>query len=231
MDDTANEGARFALVVAYRRLADQGLLQLSSGNLSVRIADRILITPTGANRELVERDLVEMGMDGTVVGSGVPSSEWAMHAAIYAARPEAVAVVHTHADACTALSCLRKPIPAFHYMIAGFGGDDVPCVPFAQFGSEELAELAAEALRDRTACLLGSHGMICWGRSLDKAADTALKLEMLSRQYILATQAGTPALLSAVELEETRRRYGFYGHSRIPACGAGRNEEALPSSG
>jgi L-fuculose-phosphate aldolase len=217
----ANGEARPDLVGAYRRLAGEGLLQLSSGNLSVRTADRILITPTGADRGLDEGDLVEMEADGTVIGRGVPSSEWAMHAAIYATRPEAGAVVHTHADACTALSCLRKPLPAFHYMVASFGGDDVPCTPFAPFGSDELAGFAADALRDRTACLLGNHGMISWGETLRTAAETALRLEILSRQYILALQAGTPALLSPDELAETRRRYGYYGHSRIPSRPSG----------
>ena len=211
----ANE--RQELVAAYRRLSDEGLLQLSSGNLSLRASDRILITPTGASRDIAPAEIVLIDHGGATEGDGVPSSEWAMHAAIYAGRPDAMAVVHTHGDACTALSCLRRPLPAFHYMIAAFGGDDVPCTGFAPFGSEELARLATDALRDRTACLLANHGMICFGASMKKAAEAAIKLELLARQYILALQAGSPVLLSAEEMAETRRRYGFYGHARIPA--------------
>lgn len=211
----ANE--RQELVAAYRRLSDEGLLQLSSGNLSLRVDDRILVTPTGASRDIAPAEIVLIDHGGTAEGDGIPSSEWAMHAAIYAARSDAIAVVHTHGDACTALSCLRRPLPAFHYMVAAFGGDDVPCTDFAPFGSEELARLATEALRDRTACLLANHGMICFEVSMRKAADAAIKLELLARQYILALQAGSPVLLSAEDMAETRRRYGYYGHSRIPA--------------
>ncbi len=212
------EAERTDLVAAYRGLATEGLLKLSSGNLSVRVEDGILITPTGAGSDVSQRELVLMDGAGRVSGEGIPSSEWSMHAEIYAARSDAVAVVHTHADACTALSCLRRPLPPFHYMVALFGGDDVPCTAYAPFGSPELARLAASALKDRTACLLANHGMICFGPSIDSAAKTALALEMLARQYILALQAGAPCLLTREEMAEARRRYGYYGHSRIPSA-------------
>jgi L-fuculose-phosphate aldolase len=139
-----------------------------------------------------------------------------MHAAIYARRGDAHGVVHAHPDYCTALSCLRKPLPAFHYMVASFGGDDVPCVDFAAFGSGTLSQRAAEALGSRTACLLANHGMICHGGTLTAAANNALKLEMLARQYLLACMVGAPVLLSPDDMREASRRYAYYGHSRIP---------------
>jgi L-fuculose-phosphate aldolase len=101
-------------------------------------------------------------------------------------------------------------------MVAMFGGEDVPCTPYAAFGSAELAGHVAAALQDRTACLIANHGMTCRGTSIAQAAKTALTLEMLARQYILALQAGEPVLLGSAEMEEALRRWGYYGHSRIP---------------
>ena len=203
------------LVAAYRQLAAEGLLKLSSGNLSVRAGDRILITPTGASSDVRPDQLVLIDGAGEVDGGGIPSSEWPMHAATYAARPDARAIVHTHADACTALSCLRKPLPAFHYMVAFFGADEIPCAPYRHFGSPDLAQVAAEALAGCKACLLANHGMISFGETIAAAAKSAMLLEILARQYILALQAGEPLLLSADEMAEARRRYGYYGHARI----------------
>lgn len=204
------------IVTAYRRLADANLLPLSSGNISVRHGDDILITPTGASADLHADDLVVIDFDGRAKGSGIPSSEWAMHAEIYLQRPDAEAVVHTHGDACTALSCHRRALPPFHYMIASFGGSDVPCTPYAPFGSRELAQHAGRALKERSACLLANHGMICLASSVEAAAKSALKLEMLVRQYILSTQMGPPIMLSADELAEVSRRYRYYGAAYIP---------------
>ena len=210
---------RAALAAAYRQLAADGLLQLSAGNLSIRVGDLILITPTGADSDIQPDAMVLIDREGQVAsGGGVPSSEWSMHAAVYAARPDAEAIVHTHSDACTALSCLRRPIPAFHYMVAFFGGDEIPCAPYAHFGSPELGRLAAAALGDSKACLLANHGMVAFGATIAAAAKGATMLEMLARQYILALGAGGPHLLSADEMAEARRRYGYYGHSRIPGA-------------
>lgn len=210
------DGAGAAIVAAYRGLSEAGLLPLSAGNLSVRAGERLLITPTGADRGLRVADLVLIDQEGRAEGAGIPSSEWSMHAAIYRARPDAGAVVHTHGDACSALACLRRPLPSFHYMVAGFGGDDVPCTGYAPFGSARLAGLAADALARRTACLLANHGMICHGATIEAAAKTALTLEMLCRQYLLALPGGEPVLLGPDEMAEARRRYGFYGRARIP---------------
>lgn len=202
-----------------RRLARLGLVSGSAGNVSVRQGDGMLITPTGgAFEEMTPEALVPTGLDGAAA-SGIPSSEWEMHAEIYRAHPDCGAVVHAHPDHCVALSCLRRPIPPFHYMIAAFGGNDVPCTPYLPFGSPELAAATAEALRDRSACLLGSHGMTSRGADLSAAAKLAVELETLARHYLLALQAGSPELLTAEEMAEAHRRFRHYGKARIPAEG------------
>jgi len=172
----------------------------------------MVITPTGITAETVSADtLVRVALDGRVEGQGVPSSEWSMHAAIYAAFPEAGAIVHTHADACTALACLNEGLPPFHYTVLGFGGEDVRCAAYTTFGTPELAALAVAALADRTACLLANHGMICHARTPDAALDMAVRLETLVRQYLLARSVGTPRLLTEAELAAAKERYRSYG--------------------
>ena len=121
------------------------------------------------------------------------------------------AIVHTHSDAATALACLNEPLPAFHYMLAEFGGDDIRCAPYVTFGTPELAALAVEALRDRTACLLANHGMICHGPTPAAALLAAQRLEALARQYLLARGVGKPRLLSAQEMADAHVRYQTYG--------------------
>lgn len=200
------------VAATYRALGAAGLSFGTSGNVSCRTERGMLITRSGISVDKVAAaDIVAVGFDGTVDGAGKPSSEWFMHADIYRAYPQAGAVVHAHADACTALACLRRPLPAFHYMIAGFGGDDIRCTDYVTFGTPELGRLAVDALRDRTACLLGNHGMICHGASLDAALACAIRLEALARQYLLACAAGEPQLLSAEELRLARERYRTYG--------------------
>jgi L-fuculose-phosphate aldolase len=137
-----------------------------------------------------------------------------MHAGIYAAAPEANFVIHTHADACTALSCLNESLPAFHYMIAQFGGEDVRCAPYVTFGTPELAAEAIKAIAGRRACLLANHGMIVHGRDGAHALLLAQQLEMLCRQYLLARSAGTPRLLTADEMRDAKERFKTYAAGR-----------------
>jgi L-fuculose-phosphate aldolase len=125
-----------------------------------------------------------------------------MHQAIYAACPEARAVVHTHSDYCVAVACHNRPLPGFHYLVGVFGGNDVPCVPYSTFGGEQLAVDAAAALKDRTACLLANHGMICRAGSLKSALAAAHRLEVLCRQYVLSRTLGEPSLLTAEQWDE-----------------------------
>ncbi len=202
----------------YRELCRLGLNTGSTGNVSARARHGMLITPTGATAATVTpRSLIAMDFDGTPrkpPGNAAPSSEWAMHAAIYAADPAARAIVHTHADCCTALACLNEGLPAFHYMIASFGGADVRCAPYVTFGTPELAALAVKALAGRSACLLANHGMIVHAASPRAALGAALRLETLCRQYLLARASGTPRLLTPDETDAAMRRFERYAAGR-----------------
>ncbi len=189
-----------------------GLNQGTSGNVSRRDGDEILLTPSGIPYETLEPGhIVPMDLDGGYTGDLQPSSEWRMHLDIYRARPEAQAVVHTHSAYATALSCLRADIPAFHYMVAVAGGDTLRCANYATFGTAALSEAMLVALTDRRACLLANHGMICFGPSLQKALWLAGEIETLSRQYVLAHQVGTPTILSKQEMSEVHQRFETYG--------------------
>ncbi len=202
----------------YRDLVRLGLNTGSTGNVSARTKQGMLITPTGATEATVTpASLIAMDLDGTLrkpAGNAAPSSEWAMHAAIYAADPAAQAIVHTHADCCTALACLNEGLPAFHYMIASFGGPDVRCAPYVTFGTPELAARAVEAIAGRSACLLANHGMIVHAASPRGALNAALRLETLCRQYLLARGAGTPRLLTPQEMAAAMRRFESYAAGR-----------------
>jgi L-fuculose-phosphate aldolase len=194
----------------YKAVAARGLIVGSSGNVSGRTPEGMLITPSGGDPETVT-ELVHVSLDGAVLKGGVPSSEWAMHAAVYHECPEAGFVVHTHADACTALASLGLKLPAFHYMVVQFGGDDVRCAPYVTFGTQALADRAALAIRGRSACLLGNHGMIVCGATAAKALSDAVLLETLCRQYLLALSAAKPKLLTPRQMADARERFKTYG--------------------
>jgi L-fuculose-phosphate aldolase len=196
----------------YGAAAARGLITGSSGNVSARTADGMVITPSGGDPSSVTAaDLASVTMDGVALDAATPSSEWAMHAAVYRECPEAGFVVHTHADACTALACLGSGLPAFHYMVLQFGGSDVRCAPYVTFGTPALARLAGEAIRGRTACLLANHGMIVSGNTADGALAASVLLETLCRQYLLALSAGTPRLLDEQQMLDARERFKTYG--------------------
>ena len=216
-DPTTEEAAlRQRLCDAYRQLARDGLNSGSAGNISCRFGADVLISPTGAAADTIDAQaVVAITLEGETMGPGIPSSEWSMHTEIYRRYPQAQAIVHAHADACVAIACQRMAIPAFHYMVAGFGGDDVRCAPYATFGTEALAHAAAEALAGRTACLLANHGMICHAPTLEKAVANAAKLETLARQFWMSLQAGPPVLLTPEEMSAVRERYGRYGTARL----------------
>jgi L-fuculose-phosphate aldolase len=194
----------------YRSLGDRGLIVGSSGNVSARTPAGMLITPSGGDPEKVF-EIVHVSLDGVVLDGANPSSEWAMHAVVYRECAEAAFVVHTHADASTALACLGSGLPAFHYMVVQFGGDDVRCAPYVTFGTPALADRAAVAIRGRSACLLGNHGMIVCGETAAAALSRAVLLETLCRQYLLALAAGTPRLLTAQEMQDAQERFKTYG--------------------
>ena len=204
----------------YTALGEHGLIVGSSGNISERTDRGMIITPSGGSPDGTnETEMAEMALDGTRFDQTTPSSEWAMHAAIYQAHPEAECVVHTHADACTALASLNRELPPFHYMVVQFGGPNVRCAPYVTFGTPELASLAVKAMKGRTACLLANHGMILYARDTDAALTRALLLESLCRQYLLALSAGKPRLLSTEEIKAAKERFKTYGPAAdiIPA--------------
>ena len=201
--------ARETLVEAYREVVARGLTDQASGNLSCRAPGGMLISCSGASAETLTPDLVVKVLeDGSWTGDVKPSSEWRMHQAIYERHEDANAVVHTHSDYCVAMACNNLPLPGFHYMVGMFGGKDVPCVPYSTFGTEELAGDVADALTDRAACLLGNHGMICYGTDFDEAIAHAERLENLCRHYVLAKTLGEPDLLTDEQWDE------FFDQSR-----------------
>jgi L-fuculose-phosphate aldolase len=194
----------------YREAGAKGLIVGSSGNVSGRTPHGMLITPSGAD-PTTDPGLVPVALDGTAQGTGTPSSEWAMHAAIYRAHPDAAFIVHTHADACTALACLGSDLPAFHYMVVQFGGHDVRCAPYVTFGTPALADVAAQAIAGRSACLLANHGMIVCATTAAQALSRAVLLETLCRQYLLALSAGPPRLLTSQQMLDAQERFKTYG--------------------
>lgn len=206
---------RQAIIAQCLWMNSSGLNQGTSGNISVRCGERMLITPSGTPYEaLTPERIAAMPLDGdgsTWEGPLKPSSEWRFHLDILKARSDVGAIVHTHSPFATALSMLRKDIPACHYMIAAFGGSTVRCADYATFGTDELSRHALSALADRSACLLANHGMIATGETLDKAMWRAVELEALCRQYQHASQMGEPVILSDDEIAEVLRRFADYG--------------------
>jgi L-fuculose-phosphate aldolase len=154
---------------------------------------------------------VRVGAGGTPSGNRKPSSEWRFHHDIYAARPEAGAVVHTHSPFATALACQGQGIPAFHYMVARFGGTDVRCAAYATFGTQELSDAIISALDSRGGCLMAHHGMVVFGRDADHALALAIELETLCEHYWRVLQLGAPKLLPAEEMIRVLEKFATYG--------------------
>jgi L-fuculose-phosphate aldolase len=190
----------------------QGINQGSAGNISQRFEDGFLITPSGMSYDRLHAgDIVYVDMDGSSQDALEPSSEWRMHRDIYANHAAAGAVLHAHSTFATVLSCLRLDIPAFHYMVAVAGGADIRCADYALFGTQALSDNMLAALTDRRACLLGTHGMICFHDNLDKALWLGVEVETLARQYWHARQAGEPVILSAAQMAEVLEKFKTYG--------------------
>ena len=190
-----------------------GLNQGTSGNLSIRYKDGMLVTPSAvAYDQLTPEDIVWMHLDGTYTHKLAASSEWRFHRDIYVARPEVNAVVHAHPTYCTALAIRKMDIPAIHYMIAACGGPTVRCAPYSTYGTQELSTAAIRALEGRTACLLANHGMIATGSNMAKAMWLAIELETLARQYVIALQlGGQPPVLPDDEIARVVEKFKNYG--------------------
>ncbi|WP_369270189.1 class II aldolase/adducin family protein [Streptomyces sp. R11] len=202
-----------ALVAAARRTVSDGLVVGTSGNVSVRVDDTVLVTPSGVPYDrLTPEDVTGVDLDGRqVLGTLVPTSELPMHLAVYRAT-DAGAVVHTHAVHATAVSTLVPELPLIHYMAAALGGS-VRVAPYATYGTQELAENMLQALTDRTACLLQNHGTMAHGTTLDQAYDRTAQLEWMSRLWLTASSVPglSPTLLSEGQLGEVAERLRGYG--------------------
>jgi len=201
---------RIALIKAAQSLSSLGLNRGTSGNISVRDGQAMLITPSAIPYDRLTPEMIAampLAGAGSWTGPKRPSSEWRFHLDILNARPEINAIVHTHAPFATALAMARRPIPACHYMVTRFGGGDVRCASYALFGTAELSTLALAALQDRTACLLANHGLIATGSSLDAAMACAVELETLAHQYVLSLSIGGPILLSNQEIADAQHQF------------------------
>ena len=197
------------------QLEARGLTQGTSGNVSARLSEGFLVTPSAVPYdELSTADLVVIENGGAVRrGPRVrrPSSEWRMHAEILRARPEVGAIVHAHPPWATALSCLHRDIPAFHYMAAVAGGNMIRCSEYATFGTRELADAAILALGNRRACLLANHGIIACGTSVSGALSLAVEVEALAEHYTRALSVGEPTLLTSEEMDKVMEEFESYG--------------------
>lgn len=225
----APPGAQLLRVM--QRLLELGLNQGMAGNASVRhglqpaaslpggyqpgATDRgFWITPTALPVERMQaQDMVFMDLEGVVHGTGRPSSEWRFHRDILHSRPEVGAVIHTHSPFATTLACAQRTIPAFHYMIAQLGGEDIRCAPYALFGTQALSDAALLALEGRQACLLANHGMIAVGRDLPQALVHAQALEALCQQYWRLVQIGPVHLLDQAQMAQVQEQFKGYGRS------------------
>ncbi|MGJ5177610.1 class II aldolase/adducin family protein [Bradyrhizobium oligotrophicum] len=203
------------IIAKCRWMNASGLNQGTSGNMSARYKDVMLITPSATPYDSMKPEMIAAmpleDEDGSWDGPLKPSTEWRFHLDIMRARPDVGGVVHTHSTYATVLAIARKSIPACHYMIAAFGGSDIRCAGYARFGTAELSKLALAALEGRNGCLLANHGMIAAGANLDKAMWLAVELETLARQYYLSLALGQPHILSDAEIAEAAQQFSSYG--------------------
>jgi L-fuculose-phosphate aldolase len=203
---------RQSIVDAARQMNALGINQGTSGNISVRWEDGLLLTPSGVPYDQMNADdIVHLKMSGDCDHPLKPSSEWRFHRDIMKSREDVNAIVHAHPTYCTAFAMCRKELPAVHYMIAAAGGATIRCGDYATFGTEELSQHAIAALKDRMCCLLANHGMIATGTDLGKAMWLAVELETLCRQYAVALQIGDPVVLPDDEIARTIEKFKDYG--------------------
>ncbi|MDW5312568.1 class II aldolase/adducin family protein [Rhizobium sp. PL01] len=206
---------RQSIIDHCRKMNALGINQGTSGNISARYEDRMLITPSAAPYDEMTPDMIASlpleGEYGTWDGPRRPSTEWRFHLDIMRSRPEVQAVIHTHAIYSTILAIAHKPIPACHYMIAAFGGDDVKVCDYARYGTKELSDNILKAMEGRTACLMANHGMLVTGASLEKAMWAAVELETIAKQYYHALLIGGAVVLSSEEITGVRKGFASYG--------------------
>lgn len=207
-DQLANE-----IIQTCLEMTRLGLNQGTAGNVSARYQDGFLITPSGIPYEkLTVAHIVYVDADGHYEAGKVPSSEWRFHQAVYQTRPDANAVVHNHAVYCTAVSILNRAIPAIHYMIAAAGGNDIPCAPYATFGTRQLSENVVQTIKNRKATLLQHHGLIACEDNLQKALWLALEVEVLAKLYLTTLAVVDPVpVLANEEIAIVLEKFKTYG--------------------
>jgi L-fuculose-phosphate aldolase len=184
-------------------LNSEKLSTLRSGNVSLRYKNGFLITPSGVKYSLLKvDDIVFVSLDGKFDETKKkPSSEWRFHKDIYSSKNEANAIVHAHSTHATAVSAHNKDVPAFHYMVALAGGNDLKCAKYATFGTQELSDNIINALKNRKACLMSNHGQVAFGDNLEQAFELAQEVENICHQYINAIKIGEPKILSSSEMD------------------------------
>jgi L-fuculose-phosphate aldolase len=213
---------RRSIIKACQSMNGLGINQGTSGNISARYKDVMLITPTGVSYDaLTPKDIATMpikGEYGSWSGPLDPSSEWRFHMDIMRARPDVGAVVHTHSTYATTLAICNKPIPAIHYMVAAAGGPDIRVAPYATYGTKELSEHAMKALDGRTCCLLRNHGVIATGANVGKALWLAVEVETIARQYYLTLLLDDAQVLDDREISHVIEKFKNYGPRQKPAA-------------
>lgn len=209
---------RTEMLETCRRMNSSGLNQGTSGNLSVRRPEGgFLITPSSMSYDaMAPRDMAVMQFDGSWTGPRRPSSEWRFHRDILAARPDVDAVLHCHSSYATSLAVHERGIPAFHYMVCVAGGSTIRCAPYETFGSQALSDAAIAALEGRKACLLGHHGQIALGTSLERAFGVAVEVEALARMYLQALTIGEPPVLSEAEMVVVLNQMARMSYGQAP---------------
>lgn len=208
---STEEALRLQLLDVSQRLLDQGLNRGTSGNAAVRCGDGMLITPSAmAVAKMIPADMVRMDLNGKALCGGKPTSEWRFHRDILASRPDVSAVIHTHSAFATTLACLRKAVPAVHYMIAAVGGNSIRCAPYALFGEQTLSDYVLSALEGRNACLLANHGVIALGSDLADALSVAIEVEFLCELYWRTLQVGEPTILTQQQMDDVQEKFVDY---------------------
>jgi L-fuculose-phosphate aldolase len=203
---------RKAVIKTCLAMNEEGINQGTSGNVSVRTDEGFLITASGVPyKKMKPEHVVEMDLEGGYRGEYFPSTEWRMHMDIFKARPEAQAIVHVHSTYATAMACLRKDVPSFHYMIGVVGASSLKVSDYAEFGTQALSDTMLKAMENRSGCLLANHGQICFGKDLDQALWRAGEIEALCHQYWAALLAGKPVVLAESEMTSVLKRFGSYG--------------------
>lgn len=218
---TSEERALRETIIRHCRwMAATGFTPGTSGNISARYKDAMLLTPSATPYDAMEPEMLAAlpldGRYGAWEGPLEPSTEWRFHLDILKARPDVAAVVHAHPTHATVLAIARRDIPAVHYMMAAFGGTDIRCSGYARYGTKDLAVEAVRALDGRHGCLLANHGMIALGASIERAMWRAVELEVLARQFYMTLQIGGPVILDAAALAETAAAFGAYGLRQAP---------------